>query len=116
MLVRHTQRIMYCFCMACHASAITHPSYGCQSPSKWRQVKDVSDKEHKKARPDGLNTVNMLKVASSSLNIGPAHAMQVPHPPPPPGARARAQDAHECLPTWNCKPVLDNAKLLHARI
>lgn len=41
------------------------------------KVKEVSEKEHKKGRPDGLNTVNLLKVASSSLNIGPAYAMQV---------------------------------------
>lgn len=30
-----------------------------------------------KARPTGLNTVEMLKIASRGLGIGPHHAMQV---------------------------------------
>ena len=38
----------------------------------------MSSKDEVKQRPSGLNTVELLKVASSSLNIGPAHAMQVP--------------------------------------
>jgi hypothetical protein len=41
------------------------------------QVVSVSSKDEVKQRPSGLNTVELLKVASSSLNIGPAHAMQV---------------------------------------
>ncbi|CAM6081712.1 unnamed protein product [Calypogeia fissa] len=41
------------------------------------KVTDVSKKEERKVRPSGLNTVEMLKVASSALNIGPHHTMQV---------------------------------------
>lgn len=41
------------------------------------RVSSVVEKEERKPRPAGLNTVEMLKVASSSLNIGPAHAMQI---------------------------------------
>lgn len=40
-------------------------------------VKDISKKEERKGRPTGLNTVNMLKVASSALGMGPHHAMQI---------------------------------------
>lgn len=47
------------------------------------QVVSVSSKEDRRPRPNGLNTVELLKAASSSLNMGPAHAMQV-------GARAYA--------------------------
>ena len=43
-------------------------------------VVSVSSKEDVKQRPSGLNTVELLKVASSALNIGPAHAMQVRWP------------------------------------
>lgn len=41
------------------------------------RVSSVSVKDEVKGRPPGLNTVELLKVASSALNIGPAHAMQV---------------------------------------
>ena len=41
------------------------------------EVLEYSSKEERKGRPAGLNTVEMLKVASSALNIGPHHAMQV---------------------------------------
>jgi len=40
-------------------------------------VTDVAVKEERKPRPPGLNTVEMLKVASSALNMGPHHAMKV---------------------------------------
>lgn len=40
-------------------------------------VTDVDVKEERKPRPPGLNTVEMLKVASSALNMGPHHAMKV---------------------------------------
>jgi hypothetical protein len=41
------------------------------------QVVSVTTKEERRSRPHGLNTVELLKAASSSLNMGPAHAMQV---------------------------------------
>lgn len=41
------------------------------------RVGSVSTKEERKPRPPGLNTVELLKVASSALNIGPAQAMAV---------------------------------------
>ncbi|XP_077250449.1 DNA topoisomerase, type IA, core isoform X2 [Tasmannia lanceolata] len=40
-------------------------------------VTDVSAKEECKGRPSGLNTVNLLKVASSALGFGPQVAMQI---------------------------------------
>lgn len=41
------------------------------------EVTDVSAKEEFKSRPSGLNTVNLLKVASSALGFGPQMAMQL---------------------------------------
>eukprot|EP00878_Enallax_costatus_P033145 GHUV01036535.1.p1 GENE.GHUV01036535.1~~GHUV01036535.1.p1 ORF type:complete len:508 (+),score=89.61 GHUV01036535.1:521-2044(+) len=41
------------------------------------RVSSVTTKEDRKGRPHGLNTVELLKVASSALNIGPAQAMAV---------------------------------------
>lgn len=41
------------------------------------RVADVVKKEDRKTRPHGLNTVDMLKVASSALNMGPHHTMQI---------------------------------------
>ncbi|KAL8143853.1 hypothetical protein V2J09_016885 [Rumex salicifolius] len=41
------------------------------------EVTDVSEKQEHKGRPSGLNTVNLLKVASSSLGFGPQMAMQI---------------------------------------
>ena len=41
------------------------------------QVVSVTEKEDRRQRPHGLNTVELLKIASSSLGLGPAHAMQV---------------------------------------
>jgi len=41
------------------------------------RVTSITVKEDRKGRPAGLNTVELLKVASSALNIGPHHAMQV---------------------------------------
>uniref|UniRef100_A0A1D1Z473 DNA topoisomerase n=1 Tax=Anthurium amnicola TaxID=1678845 RepID=A0A1D1Z473_9ARAE len=41
------------------------------------KVTNVSTKEECKSRPCGLNTVNLLKVASSALGLGPHIAMQV---------------------------------------
>lgn len=41
------------------------------------KVVDVVEKEERKTAPPGLNTVALLKAASSSLGMGPAHAMQV---------------------------------------
>ncbi|GBF93668.1 DNA topoisomerase [Raphidocelis subcapitata] len=41
------------------------------------RVVSVSAKEERRPRPHGLNTVELLKAASSSLGLGPAHAMQI---------------------------------------
>ncbi|KAJ9701253.1 hypothetical protein PVL29_006551 [Vitis rotundifolia] len=41
------------------------------------EVTDISEKQESKSRPSGLNTVNLLKVASSALGFGPQMAMQL---------------------------------------
>lgn len=41
------------------------------------KVTSISEKEECKTRPSGLNTVNLLKVASSALGFGPQLAMQL---------------------------------------
>eukprot|EP00271_Cylindrocystis_brebissonii_P005978 TRINITY_DN1845_c0_g1_i9.p1 TRINITY_DN1845_c0_g1~~TRINITY_DN1845_c0_g1_i9.p1 ORF type:complete len:630 (+),score=80.22 TRINITY_DN1845_c0_g1_i9:2116-4005(+) len=41
------------------------------------RVMEVTSTEERKGRPSGLNTVDLLKVASSALGIGPHHTMQV---------------------------------------
>ncbi|GAV58963.1 Topoisom_bac domain-containing protein, partial [Cephalotus follicularis] len=41
------------------------------------EVIEISEKQETKGRPSGLNTVNLLKVASSALGIGPQMAMQL---------------------------------------
>ncbi|KAF8388494.1 hypothetical protein HHK36_027166 [Tetracentron sinense] len=41
------------------------------------EVTNISAKEECKGRPSGLNTVNLLKVASSALGFGPQIAMQL---------------------------------------
>jgi DNA topoisomerase III len=46
-------------------------------------VTAFSKEESRKQRPQGLNTVALLKIASSALNIGPQRAMQVPFHPFP---------------------------------
>lgn len=45
--------------------------------AKRLRVTEVSEKEERRPRPHGLNTVELLKVASSSLGIGPAAAMSI---------------------------------------
>ncbi|KAF8022134.1 hypothetical protein BT93_G2318 [Corymbia citriodora subsp. variegata] len=41
------------------------------------EVTDISENQESKSRPSGLNTVNLLKVASSALGFGPQTAMQL---------------------------------------
>ncbi|GMP78216.1 hypothetical protein CsSME_00034244 [Camellia sinensis var. sinensis] len=41
------------------------------------EVTSISEKQECKARPSGLNTVNLLKIASSALGFGPQLAMQL---------------------------------------
>ncbi|XP_014521718.1 DNA topoisomerase 3-beta isoform X1 [Vigna radiata var. radiata] len=41
------------------------------------EVTEISEKQETKSRPVGLNTVNLLKVASSALGFGPQMAMQL---------------------------------------
>ncbi|KAF5836440.1 DNA topoisomerase [Dunaliella salina] len=43
--------------------------------AKRLRVVDVTEKEERRHRPSGLNTVELLKVASAALGIGPAQAM-----------------------------------------
>lgn len=40
-------------------------------------VTNVTTKEKAKERPIALNTVELMRVASSALNMGPHHAMQI---------------------------------------
>lgn len=47
-----------------------------KSINKIRVVSTKSEKKHK-GRPNALNTVELLKVASAGLGISPHHAMQV---------------------------------------
>jgi hypothetical protein len=59
----------------------SHQSYPQTSPAclplLQLRVADVSEKEERRQRPAGLNTVELLKAASSSLGLGPAHAMSI---------------------------------------
>lgn len=41
------------------------------------EVTDISEKQESKGRPPGLNTVNLLKIASSALGFGPQLTMQL---------------------------------------
>lgn len=41
------------------------------------KVVDFTEKEDRKGRPAGLNTVELLKIASSALGMGPAQAMSI---------------------------------------
>lgn len=41
------------------------------------RVVSVISKEKAKARPAALNTVELMRVASSGLGMGPHHAMQI---------------------------------------
>uniref|UniRef100_A0A8C2W7N7 DNA topoisomerase n=1 Tax=Cyclopterus lumpus TaxID=8103 RepID=A0A8C2W7N7_CYCLU len=45
--------------------------------SREAQVESVSKKEKVKQRPQALNTVEMLRVGSSALGMGPQHTMQI---------------------------------------
>lgn len=41
------------------------------------EVTEITEKQESKSRPSGLNTVNLLKVASSGMGFGPQMAMQL---------------------------------------
>ena len=41
------------------------------------KVKDVSESEERRVRPQALDTVSMLKLASTTLGIGPQHCMHI---------------------------------------
>jgi DNA topoisomerase III len=43
----------------------------------YRRVVSVSKKEKSKVRPIALNTVELMRTASSGLGMGPHHAMQI---------------------------------------
>eukprot|EP00884_Botryococcus_braunii_P010708 jgi/Botrbrau1/19639/Bobra.0003s0009.1 len=43
----------------------------------WVRVARLEEKEERRSRPPGLNTVELLKVASSAMGIGPHQAMQI---------------------------------------
>ena len=50
---------------------------GMVTGAKHATVEQVSEKEERRARPAGLNTVEMLKAASAGLGIGAHRAMQI---------------------------------------
>lgn len=40
-------------------------------------ITDITSKEKAKCRPTALNTVELMRVASAGLSMGPHHAMQI---------------------------------------
>ncbi|XP_016287993.2 DNA topoisomerase 3-beta-1 isoform X3 [Monodelphis domestica] len=56
---------------------IAHMFLNITRMEKEAKVEGTSRKEKAKQRPLALNTVEMLRVASSSLGMGPQHAMQI---------------------------------------